>query len=160
MLYERVQSPDVVNSAQAFLVKGRHFIRVDQDIPSPDTVFHVADTVNQGAVVFYKCRRSADIAFHQGLADEKRGGMFGIDVSVGDPAVGDDHQTKKRDLLGGHHFPPVSFPVRVKMRIPALPLAGRFQPIVVDPGTDAGEEPGRFHHFHRHDPPPGPVKQA
>ena len=153
------QRAQVGHGPQAVAVELVEDFLVHQQAAPAKTILHIGHIVDQRLVVVHEGQRLADIAVDEGAAHEDFRGLLGRDACVGDPAPGDDHQTKEADLLVGHHLTAFAGPARRQISMAALRPGQRFEPGAVDIGDRAREKPRGVDHLRSHDPVAGAVEQ-
>jgi hypothetical protein len=134
------------------LVEVDQGLLVDHQVPPAGPVLQLLDVGEQLPVGVEEPVPGVPVTLDQGVPDEQLPGQLGVDSPEVDGPAGDDRDAVQGDPLGGHRRCPLAGPVRLRVGAADQVPGQRLDPLRVDPGHRAGEQPRGLHQLGGHHP--------
>ena len=136
----------------ARVVEVDQVLLVDHQVPAARPVLQLLGLGQQLPVGAEEPVPGVPVALDQRMPDEQLAGQLRVDPSEVDGPTDDDRDAVQGDPLGGHGSRPLSRPMWLRVGATDQVLGQRLDPLRVDPGHGAGEQPGSLDQLGGHHP--------
>ena len=137
---------------QSLVVESHQNFIIHQKIPPPGLLLQILDRIQHFAVTGNKRRPGLEIPLNQGAANKQIPALGGVNLGVGNTALGDHIQAIKCDLLVPHHLGTLLLPVGLKIVVLYHVACQRLHPFGLNGRHHSGKHLAGFDDLGRHNP--------